>query len=265
MRFFDRLFYRFEKPTDLMRAERQLLELLTAGAVPEFARLRAQWGEPFWLGVNRPKSYKDRYELALIYDGSTVDQHSIGENVAFTIDDLFVVDRRIDTPLPCVGHVSNGILSNIIVTAPQPHRWPKVLAVDDWFYVGPDGAHAQTRRQDWPARIAAATAAPARIDPAIEVVIPRDYREYMARPDRKWEVHDARLLRLTDLYFLDNSPVSGRLLVFGSSADASVFAFRIREQASEPEGVYLVSAVDSEAERVADSLAEWLNEGAAEE
>jgi hypothetical protein len=45
----------FEKWTDLKPAERQLLELLSAGHFPEFKRLRAQWDKPFGLGVNHPK------------------------------------------------------------------------------------------------------------------------------------------------------------------------------------------------------------------
>lgn len=261
MGLFDRIFSRSMPWRDMTPGERQLVELLTAGNVPEFARLRAQWGEPFWLGVDGPRFYEDRYELALVYDGAAVDRHSIGENLKFEIDDLFVLDRRLKTPLKCIGHVSDGILGNISVSASQPRRWPKVLAVDDWFYVGADGAHGKTRRQDWPARIAAARATPSRIAADIDAVIPRDYRDYMARPDRQWAIHDASLLRLTALYFLDDPRVSGRFLVFASFADASVLAFRIPERASEPGGVYFVSVVDGRAERVAESFNEWLTQG----
>jgi hypothetical protein len=261
MGLLDRIFSRSKLWTDLEPSERRLIELLTADGVPEFARLRAQWGEPFWLGVDGTRQHKDRYELALVYDGSAVDTHSIGENVNFDIDDFFVLDRRLGTPLPCVGHVSNGILSNVIVSAPQPRRWPRVLAVDDWFYVGTDGARGKTRRQDWPARIAAARAMPAGIAADIDAVIPRDYREYMARANREWEVHDARLLRLPALYFLDDPRVSGRFLVFASFADASVLAFKIEDRASEPSGVHFVSVVDGQAERVAGSFSQWLKEG----
>ena len=245
-----------------MPSERQLIELLTAGSVPEFSRLRSQWGEPFWLGVNGTLRDNDRYELALVYDGSAVDTHSIGDNVTFDIDDLLVLDRRLEMALPCVGHVSNGILSNVIISAPSPRRWPKTLSVHDWFYVGADGAHSKTRTQDWAARIAAARGKPADIAADVDAVIPRDYRDYMAGPDREWNVHDARLLRLPDLYFLDDARVSGRFLVFASFADASVLAFKIDPEAQKPAGVYFVSVVDGQAERMAGSFNQWLSDGA---
>lgn len=265
MGLFDRFFHRSRLWTDLTPGDRRLLELVTASDVQEFARLRAQWGEPFWLGVDRQTRYGDRYEVALVYDGNTVNAHSIGETVQFEIDDLFVVDRRIKTPLPCVGHVSHGILTNIICTAPRPVRWPAQLAVDDWFYVGADGTHSTSRTQDWVARIAAARAAPARVDPTVAAATPTDFRDYMGRPDRAGEIHDARLLRLPDLYFLDDPRVSGRFLVFASCADASVLAFKVPSRASGRTGVYYVSVIDGQAERVADSFTKWLEEGAPRE
>jgi hypothetical protein len=260
MGFFDR--FRKREKKDLTPSERQIVELLTAGDVPEFTRLRAQWSDPFGMWVERQPLSKDRYEIALIYDGNTEEEHWIGETLKFDIDDLVILDRRIGMPIPCVGHVHKGILSNIIWVAPQPVRWPTDLNVDDWFYVDANGALGKSRTRDWPARIAAAHEPP-RIDSDIDAVIPTDYREYIGRRGRSLEIEDVTLLRLPDLYFLDHPSISGRFLVFGSLSDASVMAFDVPEHAREPDGVYFVSVDDAVPERIADSFTEWLKAPAA--
>jgi hypothetical protein len=236
--------------SDMLPGDRRLLDLLTAGDAPALAKLRAQWGEPFWLGVDRPTMHKNRYEIALVYDGSAVDRHSIGEDINVQIDDLFVLDRRLGDALPCVGYVSGGVLSSIIVSAPEARRWPREFSVDDWEYAGAGGARGKTRVVDWTARIAGAAKAP-QIDPVVDAAIPADYRTYVSSPDRVMEIHDATILRLGQMYFLDDDRVDRRLLVFASCADASVFAF-------DSDGrVCFVDVSDGTAEQRAGSFSQW--------
>jgi len=255
MGFFDRF---KEEQKEMMAAEQRLLELLTAGNAPEFARLRAQWSEPFGMWIER-RRYKDYFSIDLIHDAHAADDASAGPNLKLKIDDLIVIDRRLRSPIACVGWVDAGLLTNIHCIAPEPVRWPRYLNVDDWFYLDAAGGQSKTRRHDWADRIAASHV-PAVVDPEIDRVVPADYRDYITRRDTARDIHDVTLLPVRELYFLDHPKVNGRFVVFGSTADASVMAFRI-STGDQVDGVYSIDVDEAKPERVANDFTQWRTEG----
>ena len=99
MGFFDR-FKRESK--ELTPAEQRMLELLTAGAPTEFARLRAQWSPPFGLWIER-HPYRDYFSIDLIYDANAADDASAGPNLQLKIDDVIIIDRLTCPPHPLRG------------------------------------------------------------------------------------------------------------------------------------------------------------------
>lgn len=255
MGFFDR----FKKESkELTPAEQRLLDLLTAGDPPAFARLRAQWGAPFGMWIERHR-YRDYFSIDLIYDANAAADASAGPGLKLQIDDLLIVDRRLRAPLACVGWVDDGLLTNIHCNAPGAIRWPRYLNLDDWFYLDAGGRQSKTRRQDWAARIASSHV-PAAVDPEIDRVVPADYREYITRRGAEREVHDITLLPVPQLYFLDHPKVIGRFVVFGSAADASVMAFRV-STGDRTDGVYFIDVREAKPERVANDFTQWRHEG----
>ena len=243
----------FKRPAAFDNGERRVLELLLSGESEFYARLRKQCEAPFLMGIER-STRPTRFTISLIYDGSVEQQYSLGESLSISIDDVMIVDRRVPQPIRAKAIIHHGVLGNVLLMVSDPVSWPKRIAVDEWFYLLPDGRKSKERLVDW-----GVLRQPSAMS---SFALPPDYRAYL-EAGQPLSLRSTSLLRHGEIYELDEKVDGHRMLVFGRARDGSVVTFSVDEERDSLMPVYMIERETGAAIRLANSFADWLVSGAA--
>jgi len=141
------------------KSERKLLDLLFEGTDELLSGLKKQTSPPFFSKVVRRNTSKvnnsgkdhplNEYRLDIIFDESLITDYTVGDGVNLQINDLTILDNRIDAEINITAFVRNGVLTDIVATTHGDLRWPKYLRVDDWWFIldTPEGQWRGKRRE----------------------------------------------------------------------------------------------------------------------
>jgi hypothetical protein len=138
-------------------------------------------------------------------------------------------------------------------------RWPKALAVDDWFFLDPGGNRNKVRTRPWnELGVRPGHADLTEIEDRLRVKLPADFRRYI-EDQKTLSISRGVLFHADELYVVEAPGTGKQLLAFGLARDGSPFVFDVDESArSTVSPVFLLDRETGKLERQADSFSEWV-------
>ncbi len=282
--------------------EKQIVSLLLDGETEFLNYLRRQLSPPFFMWIERrnpntkPRIYRtppNEYVIDIVFDGRLQNEFGVGNDISLDIDDLRILEAKLERELTVIGTVNNGILTNIRFVADEPVRWPKYIQLADWRFLSEKESskkriafdkldvvirriQAGELKYSWvkalfvrageqglqiglwaPADVTAITT----LEHKIGARLPIDFREFLNTTDGA-SISGAKIFGCEEVYLLKANDLSSddRLLVLATTEAGNLIALDLSRAGNEAQTCPVIFLEHSKHEAVvlSESFKDWL-------